>query len=345
MCLQGYPSTASTSWSISNDTVAVSRWGRPWACTYLDLGVRPLHLEEGKTPNVVRREHWSQRNNQGQEAEVRHGYAPWCEAYKNERTVSEQRLKRRGEAAVYLLGRVLARHWLILAGRREVNDGEKEGGIERKNDRMKVFIGVEGGWHVYSWNDWSRGKVAGNQIQIQSWLGLLGFGIDPSVKMVYRFLEGNEPTNNSASIPAFALSGCRNLKDSWHLSCFVAEQRQDVRLVSTIELERTKAVQLYLLHIDRLEVANGMDRVESGDELDESTWQSPRALHSDLTISAPWMWWRNWECHGVRKQEMTINERQCSECWGVWRTRSIRVTVRYTWLYFNLSPSAHLYLI
>ena len=64
MCLQGYPSTASTSWSISNDTVAVSRWGRPWACTYLDLGVRPLHLEEGETPNVVRREHWSQRNNQ-----------------------------------------------------------------------------------------------------------------------------------------------------------------------------------------------------------------------------------------------------------------------------------------
>ena len=45
-----------------------------------------------------------------QEAEVRHGYAPWCEAYKNERKVSEQRLKRRGEAAVYLLGRVLARH-------------------------------------------------------------------------------------------------------------------------------------------------------------------------------------------------------------------------------------------
>ena len=29
-----------------------------------------------------------------QEAEVRHGYAPWCEAYKNERKVSEQRLKR-----------------------------------------------------------------------------------------------------------------------------------------------------------------------------------------------------------------------------------------------------------
>ena len=103
--------------------------GWPWACTYSDLGVRPLHLEEDETPNVVRWEHWRRRNNQEEQvAEVR--LAPRCEAYKNERKVSEQRLKRRGEAAVNLLGKVLAHHWLILAGGREVNDGENEGGMK-----------------------------------------------------------------------------------------------------------------------------------------------------------------------------------------------------------------------
>ena len=40
-----------------------------------------------------------------QEAEVRNGYAPWCEAYKNERKVSEQRLKRRvRQLSTYLGG-------------------------------------------------------------------------------------------------------------------------------------------------------------------------------------------------------------------------------------------------
>jgi hypothetical protein len=32
-----------------------------------------------------------------------------------------------------------------LAREREVNDGKNEVGIERRNERMKVFIGVEGG--------------------------------------------------------------------------------------------------------------------------------------------------------------------------------------------------------
>jgi hypothetical protein len=54
--------------------------------------------------------------------------------------VSEQRLKRRGEAAVYL-----PTIDFFLAGEREVDDGEDEGGLERRNGRLKVFIGVERG--------------------------------------------------------------------------------------------------------------------------------------------------------------------------------------------------------
>ena len=53
--------------------------------------------------------------------------------YKNERKVSEQRLKRRDEAdeaAVYSLGKVAVHHWLLLVGDREVNDGENEGTAE-----------------------------------------------------------------------------------------------------------------------------------------------------------------------------------------------------------------------
>ena len=70
------------------------------------------------------------------------------EFYKMNGMVSEQRLKSRCEAVVYILGKVLAHHCMIdlfLAGEREVNDGGNEGGLERRNDGTKVFIGVEGG--------------------------------------------------------------------------------------------------------------------------------------------------------------------------------------------------------
>ena len=52
--------------------------------------------------------------------------------------VSEQRLKRRGEATVYLPPS------FSLAGERGVNDGEKEGGLERRIGKMRVFIGSRG---------------------------------------------------------------------------------------------------------------------------------------------------------------------------------------------------------
>jgi hypothetical protein len=55
--------------------------------------------------------------------------------------VSEQRLKRRDEATYF--GKSLPTIDLCLAGEREVNDGENEGGLETRNGRMKVFIGVQ----------------------------------------------------------------------------------------------------------------------------------------------------------------------------------------------------------
>ena len=61
--------------------------------------------------------------------------------------VSKQRplAKRRDEAAVYVLGKSLPAIDMFLAGEREVNDdGENEGGLEKKNGRMKAFIS-EGG--------------------------------------------------------------------------------------------------------------------------------------------------------------------------------------------------------
>lgn len=62
-------------------------------------------------------------------------------------------------------------------------------------------------------------RTAGNQFQSGTGPGLLHKIrnpplAEPTVKMVYcsLFLVGNEPSNDSVSIPAFAPSGCR--KDS-----------------------------------------------------------------------------------------------------------------------------------
>ena len=76
--------------------------------------------------------------------------------YKSEQKVSEQRLKRGDEATVYLLGKVVVHHWLLF-GDREVNDGANEGRLEKRNDRMKVFIGVEEA-DISTLGKWSREK-------------------------------------------------------------------------------------------------------------------------------------------------------------------------------------------
>ena len=62
--------------------------------------------------------------------------------------VSGQRLKAKGGAAAYLLTIVF-----FLAGERGVNEGENEGRLERRNGRMRVFIGSRVAGHFYSWYD------------------------------------------------------------------------------------------------------------------------------------------------------------------------------------------------
>jgi hypothetical protein len=64
------------------------------------------------------------------------------EVYKSDGEVSKQRLKRRGEAAVYLLCPPLTFFW---RENEKSMMGRTKGELERKNGRMKVFIGVEGG--------------------------------------------------------------------------------------------------------------------------------------------------------------------------------------------------------
>jgi hypothetical protein len=56
--------------------------------------------------------------------------------------VNEQRLERRDEATVHF-GRSLPTIDLFMTGERPVNGGENKGGLETKNARMKVFIGVQ----------------------------------------------------------------------------------------------------------------------------------------------------------------------------------------------------------
>ena len=71
-------------------------------------GVRPLHIGESETPNTVRRDYQSkQRGRKGNKGSL---CAAVSKSTRANGKVSEQRLKRRGEVAVYLLGKVLAHH-------------------------------------------------------------------------------------------------------------------------------------------------------------------------------------------------------------------------------------------
>ena len=69
-------------------------------------------------------------------------YAPGCRRLQQEgeRTTPKERMK---QLSTYL-GKSLPTID-FLAGEREVNGGEKEEGLERRNGRIKVFIGVKGG--------------------------------------------------------------------------------------------------------------------------------------------------------------------------------------------------------